>query len=512
VLQAQGKLDAAIEQYRQALLHRPNNAEAHNNLANALMEQGQLDDAVKHYRNALFIKPNFAEALNNLGTSLQKQGDLKRALELFRKALLIRPDFAEAYSNQLFLYSFHTSHDPRDYLALARGWEQACIPAHERQLACNRTFQRLPLEGRRLRVGYVSGDFRQHVVSNFIEQLFVCHDRARVELFAYSTNSIQDSVTRQLQASVDHWTSIVGMPDSVVLDQIESDAIDVLIDLNGHTIHDRLKVFARRAAPVQACYLGFFASTGLSEMDYWIGDEILTPPEFDSYFSEQVWRLPRVWVSYKTIFNAPEPDWRPASDGTVWLGCFNNLGKVTPASLLLWARVLHALDEGKLLLKTKELADESNRRYILNFMAEQGIPEERIKLQRESDWFDYMNQYNAIDIVLDPVGGHSGGTVTCDALWMGAPVIHALGDRATSRFSASMLNAIGHPEWIAHSESEYVDKVVALARDVEQRKVLRSDQRERMRASRLCDARDLAASMEDAYVEMFQRWFDKQDN
>jgi predicted O-linked N-acetylglucosamine transferase (SPINDLY family) len=512
VLQALGKLDAAIEQYRQAIVYQPNNAEAHNNLANALMEQGKLDDAVQHYRNALSIKPNFAEAHNNLGSSFQKQGNLEKAIVQFRKALSIKPDFAEAYSNQLHLYSFSTSHDPSQYLSLARGWEKACVPAIDRQLARNRTFQRLPVDGRRLRVGYVSGDFRQHVVSNFIEQVFVHHDRSRIELFAYSTNGFEDSVTKQLQASVEHWVSIAGMSDSAVLDRIESDAIDVLIDLSGHTLHDRLRVFACRAAPVQATYLGYFASTGLSEMDYWIGDEILTPPDTDSHFSERVWRLPRVWVSYKTITRAPEPNWRPTDDGVVWLGCFNNLGKVTPATLALWAKVLHALGEAKLFLKTKELADEGNRRFILNFMAEQGISAERIELQRETDWFDYMDQYNRIDIALDPVGGHSGGTVTCDALWMGVPVIHALGDRATSRFTASMLNAIGHTEWIAQSESEYVDKVLALARNIEHRKALRSGQRDRMLTSSLCDAKGLAMSLESAYVDMFKLWFEKQNS
>jgi predicted O-linked N-acetylglucosamine transferase (SPINDLY family) len=205
---------------------------------------------------------------------------------------------------------------------------------------------------------------------------------------------------------------------------------------------------------------------------------------------------------------APEPGWRPAADGSVCIGSFNGLGKLTPQTLALWARVLHALPEGRLLLKNKGLADAENRRRILEIFGGHGIAADRIELQPDSDWADYMAQHDRLDIALDPVGARGGGTSTCDALWMGCPVIHALGDRATSRFTASMLDAIGHPEWIARSETEYVDKVVTLARDVGQRKALRLVQRERMAASPLCDAENLARRMENAYLAMFERWLE----
>jgi protein O-GlcNAc transferase len=506
VLQAQGKPDAAVASYRKALLYQPDHAVAHNNLGNALADLGNLDESIAHYRRALLLKPDFAVAHNNLGFTLSKLGRLDEAIECYRRALGLKPDFAEAYSNLLFLYSFHTSLDPSEYLSLARGWEVASVPAQDRQRAREKNYRRAPLAGRRLKVGYVSGDYRQHVVSNFIEQLFVHHDRARMDLFAYSNTGMRDAVTARLQALADHWVSVVGMPDADVLERIESDKIDVLIDLSGHTMHDRLSVFARRAAPVQASYLGYFASTGLTEMDYWIGDEILTPTETDSHFCETIWRLPRAWLAYRTLDDAPRPDWQPARDGTLWVGSFNNLGKLTLQTLALWAKVLNALPEGKLLLKTKELADAGNRQRILDAMAAHGIAPNRIELQRDSGWADYMAAYNCLDIALDPVGAHGGGTTTCDALWMGVPIIHALGDRATSRFAASMLNAIGHPEWIVHSETEYIEKVVSLACNVELRKTLRSNQRERMASSPLCDAKDLATSLENAYFGMFERW------
>lgn len=543
-----GHLDKAVTSYREALKIKPDYAEAHSNLGNTFYDMGRLDDAEASYRRALEIKPDFVAAHVNLSNTLHDMGRLgeaevscRRALEIkpdvaavysnlgntfkdlgrlddaeasYRRALEIKPNYAEAYDNLLFLYAYHALVDPQEYLAQARNWERACVPAGVRQAAHDRDFQRSPLAGRRLRVGYVSGDYRQHSVSYFVEQLFTHHNRMRIELFAYATQSKRDAVTDRLQALVEHWVPLVGMSDAAIRDRIEADNIDVLIDLSGHTKHNRLGVFARRGAPVQAHYLGYLASTGLTEMDYWIGDEILTPAEADSHFSERVWRLPRVWVSYDGKAEAPVSGWRPSQDGTVWLGSFNNLGKLTPATLVLWAKVLHALPEGKLLLKTKELSDMGNRQRVLGVMVEHGILQDRIEFQDSRatpDWPAHMAYYDRLDIALDPIGGVGGGTTTCDALWMGVPVIACEGDRMASRMTASMLSAIGCTEWIARSEAEYVDRVVTLARDVERRKVLRSGQRTRMNSSPLCDARDLAESLEQAYFEMFERWFDEKN-
>jgi predicted O-linked N-acetylglucosamine transferase (SPINDLY family) len=344
-------------------------------------------------------------------------------------------------------------------------------------------------------------------VSYFIEQLFTYHDRERIELFAYSTQGHRDAITGRLQALAEHWVTLAGIPDTSIGERIEADGIDVLIDLAGHSANNRLGVFARRAAPVQAYYLGYFASTGLTEMDYWIGDEILTPPETDNHFSEQVWRLPRTSWSFNGK-DAPPPAWHP-DPGTVWIGSFNNLGKLTPKTLALWAKVLEVLPEGRLLLKTKELADARNRQRILVAMADHGISSDRIELQDRSatpDWFAHMAYYDRLDISLDPVGAMGGVTTTFDALWMAVPVIAMQGDRVASRATAAILDALGHREWIARSEAEYVDKIVCLARDVEQRKALRSSQRNRMASSPLCDPRGLALSLENAYFEMFERW------
>jgi predicted O-linked N-acetylglucosamine transferase (SPINDLY family) len=244
-------------------------------------------------------------------------------------------------------------------------------------------------------------------------------------------------------------------------------------------------------------------------MDYWLGDAIVMPPETDAHFSEQVWRLPRVWVSYDGKADAPRPAPRVAADGVVRLGSVANLSKLTPETLSLWARLLQALPEGRLLLKTKGLADPGVRQRILGILAANGTAPERVELQdweTTQDWTAHMGTYHRLDVALDPVDVHTGATTTCDALWMGVPVITKLGDRMGFRMTATALNALGHPEWIAKSDAEYVDKVVALARDAARRAELRLQLRDEMARSPLCDARDLARSLEDAYVAMYERW------
>jgi len=510
--EALGHLDSARGAYEQALLYDPNLAGAHNNLGNVCRGKRQLDDAIRHFERAIALDPKMAETYSNIGLVYSYQGKLEQSAQYFEKAVTIRPDFAEAYTNLLFLKSYAFSSNPDEYLRLARSWESRFISPHEREHARRKIQVRQKIPGRRLRVGYVSGDYRHHAVAYFIAKVFEHHDRSRVELFAYSSGTVRDRVTARLKGSVDHWVEIFGVSDGDVLARIEADQIDVLIDLSGHTKHERLAVFARRAAPVQASYLGYFASTGLTEMDYWIGDEVLTPITTDRQFCEEVWRLPRAWVSYYPVASAPEPVGRAEKDSTVWFGCFNNLLKLTEKSIAIWANVLHAVPEGKLLLKTKLLEDIGNQRRVWASFARQGISAERVLLEGESSWDDYMDAYNRIDVALDPVGGHSGGTISCDALWMGVAVIHASGSEVTSRFTESILTALGRTEWVCATEEAYIAKAVALAQDPDARQAIRSQLREQFLKSPLGDAKGLARHLEDAYFSMFDRWQDKQND
>jgi predicted O-linked N-acetylglucosamine transferase (SPINDLY family) len=259
---------------------------------------------------------------------------------------------------------------------------------------------------------------------------------------------------------------------------------------------------------VQAHYLGYFASTGLTEMDYWIGDSVLLPAEEDSHYCERLWRLPRAWVSYQGRDDAPAPCWEPQADGTVWLGSFNSLNKVTELSITLWAKILHHLPQARLMLKTKELAQPENVRRIEADFLKHGIPPQKIALRGDTpDWISHMALYNQLDFALDPVGGIGGGTTTCDALWMGLPTVTLAGMPMGQRMTASMLHSIDHPEWIANSESEYIEKIVTLATNVDLRQRLRAKQREKIRSSPLFNSQTLAQALEETYEAMFDTWW-----
>lgn len=508
-LQALGQMDAAATCYLRALEIKPDYAEACFNVGVVLYQEKRIVDAAVYFGRAVEIKPDYVDAHSNRGTVLLDLGQTDDGLACYRRALEIRPAYEAARSGLLFALAYAGLVAPLELLAEARQWQLQVIPESVSAVARKREFNLSPRNERRLRIGYVSGDFRRHAVSNFIEPVFRLHDRSRIELFAYSESCQRDEVTERLHVMVEHWLDIDGMSDEAVHARIRSDAIDVLIDLSGHTLHNRLGVFALRAAPVQSHYLGYFATTGLTEMDYWLGDPVLLPESENAHFCETLWRLPRVWVSYHGRDDAPAPDWRPNASGTVVLGSFNNLKKITPATLNLWAELLHALPNARLLLKTPELEEAHNRQRIEDAMAAHGIAAERLELLgKTEDWIAHMALYDRLDIALDPVGGVGGGTTTCDALWMGLPVVTLKGQGMAQRMTASMLDAIGHGEWITDTESAYVSKVIELAGNVERRRALRFKQREKMRSSPLCDATGLARALEDAFEGMFDRWQD----
>lgn len=499
-----GRYLEAAESFRRAIALDPDNVDALCNLGHALTEVGEFTQAMEVLRRALALRPDYGELHINLGMAEHMLGRPEEAAAHFRAALRARPDNAAAYSNLLFVLAYSGLADAAAYLELARGWERAVLTPARLQEARERVFPRLS-QGRRLKIGYVSGDFRRHPVSYFIGQVLAHHDRAAVEVYAYHAYWRDDEVTQRLRGLVEHWVPIAELSDEAARERIAADGIDVLVDLAGHTNAARLGIFARRAAPVQAHYIGYFASTGLTEMDYWIGDAQVTPAATDSDFSERVWRLPRTWMSYDGRAEAPPIAWAPAPDGAIRLGSFNNLRKLTPATLRLWARVLRALPEARLVLKTRELGDAANCEYLWRTLEGEGVARGRVELidaGATPDWGSHMDAYNRLDLALDPVGGMGGATTTCDALWMGVPVITLAGARMASRAASSMVTALGHAEWVAADEVEYVARAVALARDRDALTALRAGARERMAASPLCDARDLARCLEAAYTEM----------
>ncbi|MBL8380532.1 MAG: tetratricopeptide repeat protein [Burkholderiales bacterium] len=467
-------------------------------------QAGQVTNAVQDYRAAKALDTHDADTLNGLAIALSAEGKVDEALDELAVAHAARPDHPGVISSLVFMEAFRAQLEASDYLSLAGRWEAVRLAG---QPAATEPIPRAARGGARLRVGYVSGDFRRHAVSHFIEGLWRSHSRERVEVFAYAAylDPVADAVTARLRGLADHWRVVHGLPTARAADLIRRDRLDVLIDLSGYAAHNRLDVFAARAAPVQAHYLGFFASTGIAAMDYWIGDGVITPPATDAHFSETVWRLPRTWLAYADGGEAPAPAWRPAADGRIRFGSFNVLQKLDAPTLALWARVLDAVPGSRLILKASVLGDAGVRERFGAVLSASGLGADRVELvdpRATRLWTEHMGSYADIDIALDPIGGVCGGTTSCDALWMGVPVVTMLGERMGARMSASMLDALELREWIAGSADEYVAIACRLAADVEARRRARTSLRERFIASPLGDAGGLATALEDAYAAM----------
>lgn len=503
----QNKIDEAIAAFRCALEIDPNHADAQRNLGAAFTLQGRNEDALHCYRRALELVPDSPGIYSNFGIALSELGRLKEAEEAYFRALELKPDYAAAHSALLAMRGYHLQLPPREMLEAARQWEEKQVGSVPIAPHGN-----VKVANRKLRIGYVSPDFHGHAVSYFIEPVIEHHDSAKVEVYCYNLVDVEDEVTVRLREKADHWRSLVGLDDSQAAELIRQDRIDVLVDLAGHTANNRLRVFGYKPAPVQATYLGYYATTGLSAMDYWISDEVLHPRDTVEETSEAIFRLSRCWLCYRPPVEVPEVVPAPSQGAAVTFGSFNNLGKVSGRAIALWSRVLQAVPGSRLLLKTKQLADVASRERICSAFREEGIGEERLILTPHSDSFrDHMGMYGKVDIALDTLP-YTGGTTTADALWMGVPVITLAGGVMLERMGASMLSAIGRPEWIAKSEEEYVEKAAALAKDPGLRASLRTALRERMAKSPLCDAKRLASALEEAYSKMWESYLESKGN
>jgi predicted O-linked N-acetylglucosamine transferase (SPINDLY family) len=510
-LQDLGQLDDAVASYRRALEIKPNSAEAHFNVGLALQGIGQLNDAVASYRRALEIKPNLADAHNNLGNVLRELGNLEEAEACYRRALEIKPNFTEAYSNMLYMHAFTRNISPEQEYNLATNWENIALSESDRIAARNRSFDYPPRAGRKLRVGVVSAEIGQHAVAEFLEPLLEQMDRSRFHVTLFPTAIRTESRVARFRVLADEFIPLVGIPDNKAADLIRADRIDILIDTTAHMGGCRLDIFAHRAAPVQCHYIGYHGSTGLTEMDWFIADQVLLPSFCDAHFREGIWRLPRLWISYKGDASLPDSRWEPSPDGTVWLGSFNNLTKVREETLALWAKVMNAIPESRLFLKDRQSANSSVQERIRTELGHHGISGERVEFAGHvPDWRSHMALYDKLDIALDTIPLNSG-TTAFDALWMGVPLIALEGSWMGARMTNAILDALGKPEWVAQNEDEYVAIVAALAKNVEERKSLRAAQRAQMASSPLCDAKGLTRALEDAFEAMFELWVGKLD-
>ncbi|MFP6742854.1 MAG: tetratricopeptide repeat protein [Alphaproteobacteria bacterium] len=505
MLRDQGKLEDSVAAYHRVLELKPDYPKAHNNLGIALHEQGKLEEAGSAYHRELELKPYYPDAHNNLGSALLERGRLEEAVAAYHMALELKPDYAEAHSNLIVCMNSDERYSQQDIFAESRRWEAVhATPGTAREAGY--LHDRDP--ERRLRIGYVSPDFKCHSVSHFLDPLIAGHDRRRFEVLCYAQVANPDDETRRFQGLADYWCSTVGMTAPTIAERVRADGIDILVDLAGHTANNRLLVFARKPAPVQVSYIGYPNTTGLSAMDYRLTDDIADPEgPGDALHSERLTRLPNGFLCFAPGVEAPAVAEPPAlADGPVTFGSFNNLSKVTVATVAAWARILEGAPESRLLLKNRSLADEETRRRYRTLFAERGIDGDRLEFHA---WIDstsgHLGAYDRIDIGLDPFP-YNGTTTTCEALWMGVPVISLRGDRHASRVGASILTRVGLAELIADSVDDYVTAAVALAEAPGRLVELRRDLRAAMAASPLCDAAGFIHVVEAAYREMWRRW------
>jgi predicted O-linked N-acetylglucosamine transferase (SPINDLY family) len=501
VLQEMGRLDEAIGAYQQALALQPDYHLALSNLGVLFNRKGLLDEAVASVRKALAINPRFTAGWSNLGNALREQGDIDGAIDAFRRGVELSADSREV-GNLVYALHFHPEYTPQRLYEEHAKWNQIFaepLAGEIRPHTNNRS------TGRRLRIGYVSPDFRTHPVGRFMVPLLANHDHQQFEIFCYAEMRRPDVTTSWFQSRADVWRHTVGLSDAHLADLVRNDGIDILVDLTMHMEFGRLLTFARKPAPVQAAYLAYCGTTGLRTMDYRLSDPYLDPPgnPDEQWYTEKTIRLPRTYWCYPPHDNVPAVSPLPAlSAGYVTFGCLNTYAKVTPQTWEAWLQLLRAVNRSKLIVHS---AQGSHRKKAHDWLAAQGIDPARVLFVGRMRTSQYFQQYSQIDIGLDPFP-YTGGTTTCDALWMGVPVVTRTGQTAVSRSGSSILSNVGMPELIASSTEDYVRIAAALASDVPRLSEIRNNLRQRMERSALMDGPAFARDIEAAFRKMWHEW------
>jgi predicted O-linked N-acetylglucosamine transferase (SPINDLY family) len=534
-----GQSEAAVAHFTRATSLDPNNPGYHNDLGLAWLELHQLseartafqrvleldpqsvraflhlgilanitgltDVAVNMMRRALQVDPNCVEAHNNLAMFLRDQGELTECRRHYQQALRLKPDQASVFSGYLLSLNDDPAAEP-DWVAAEHRRFNGIVKPSRRPLA-----PRSLDPEKRLRIAYLSPDFRTHSVAHFIAPLLEAHDRTMVEVTCYATSNVEDGMTERIRQATERWRPVFRMSDDDLAALIQGDQIDVLIELSGHTADNRLTMLAERTAPVQMTYLGYPNTTGLASMDYRITDAVADPPGVtDAWHTEKLLRIDGGFLAYAAPpfakeIPVSEPPARKA--GAITFGSFNNLAKTNDMLLQIWAAILARVPGSRLLLKAHGLRSEGVRRRILKVLAAHGgIGEERVCFMgHERSAADHLQRYHEMDLALDTFP-YNGTTTSCEALWMGVPVLTLQGRCHAGRVGASLLSRVDLQEFVANNQSDYVEKAVAWAGGQESSGELRSSLRERLLASPVMDAGRLARGLEAAYREAWRAY------
>jgi protein O-GlcNAc transferase len=492
-----GKMQDAVENYKQAVLLRADYPEAYNNMGNAFRYQGLSDEAIKSFEKAIRLSPQFAAAYNNLGIVYKDQGRLEDAIACYRKALLIKPGTDIYYSNLLFCLSIYNRATSKDYLAVALEYGRV-MTEKVKPFVWDDLKKTENVAHKSLRIGFVSGDFRMHPVGYFLEAILKHLSPDGVELYAYSTVLKEDVLTERIKPLFKKWQVLVGMRSDIAAQHIYDEQLDCLIDLSGHSSTNSLNIFAFKPAPLQISWLGYWASTGMPTIDYILVDRLSVPPENCKNFTEKIVYLPDTRLCF-TPPSAPDeflPAELPAlAKGFVTFGSFQNMSKITNEVLMLWAKIFVSLPDARLRIQNKQMNSSSMREIFFERLAQAGIGREKVLLVGSMPREEYLAAYADVDMILDTFP-FSGGTTTCEALWMGVPTLTLAGNTMVARQGVSIMTNVDMPDWVAVTDKDYVEKACSYSCDLSRLSEIRMSLRQQASHSSLFDACRFSSNFE----------------
>ncbi len=504
-----GENEKALEQFLQVHERKPRLFDNLNNIAASYSKLNKYDEAIDYYKKCLSIKPDTDYILSGIASCFFRQGNLEKSMENFRRGIELSPHELQMHSNYLLVMIYAESVSAEQVTEEAKRFGKKVA----KMFPENKEFYNDKTKDRKLRIGYVSPDFRDHPVPYFLDPVLRRHDREKFEIYAYSNTIYENPVMERMKAHVDVWHDIYGFDVKKITDIIMQDQIDILIDVAGHTGHNSLDVFAGRAAPVQATWLGYPATTGVPAMDYRITDSYAEPAGTTEYLStETLWRLPHIFCAYSPHEKCPEViDHPPFEDnGYITFGCFNNFNKVRDPVLAAWSKILEKIPDSRLLIEIAGIEDAKFMNKVHERFRRHRISLDRVVFEPWKKENQFV-LYNKIDISLDPFPC-AGGTTSMDTLWMGVPFVTLAGKTFVSRMGVTILSNAGLPELIAQNVEEYISIAVNLAADKNRLKNLRHNLRERFAKSPAMDHAAFTSDMEQAYRGMWHKYCDSSDD
>jgi protein O-GlcNAc transferase len=502
MLQIENKPERAEEMLRRAVTSAPAFIGARRALANVLVQQNRFSEAAEQCSAGLAVDPNDAGLASAHAACLLSMGRAEEAVAQMRRECAARPDDPHAWGGLALLMNYMPGATPEEVLAPARRFGEV-MP-----LPPARVYPQSKDPNRRIRVAIVSPDLRTHSVAFFVEPFLKHFDRAALDVVIYQTNRVADAVTARLRPLASAWHVMDNISDEGLAQRIFDDRADVLLELSGHTHANSLGAVNARPAPVQVTYLGYPNTTGLRAVDWRLVDSITDPPGAEAFATEDLWRMDPCFLCYSPPPGAPEPVSAPEAR-TVTFGSFNAIQKVNHSVVELWSGVLARVPGSRLMLKGMNFADNALRREVQDRFVRAGVDPSRMEiLPPAPDVPGHLAHYAKIDIALDPFPYH-GTTTTCEALWMGVPVVTLRGETHAARVGPSLLTAVGVPELIAESREQYISIASQLAADASRRSMLRTQLRERMAASPLCDGPGFARRLEGALRAMWRQWCER---